>query len=124
MNIFIDEHSSIPNYKQIMIQIKKLIVKGELQPHDQLPSIRLLSKKLNVAIITVKRAYEELEKEGLTYTISGKGVYVQEIRAEQLRLDVIKNIKSKFRESLVLARYFRLTDEEILTLFKEELFNE
>lgn len=124
MKILIDENNSMPNYQQIILQIKRLIIIGDLKPNEQLPSIRNLAKDLNVAIITIKRAYEELEKDGITYTLGGKGVYIKEIDPNNLKLDLITNIKGQFKEVIALAKYLNLSNEEILASFKEELFNE
>ena len=124
MKILIDENDSMPNYQQIILQIKRLIIIGDLKPNEQLPSIRNLAKDLNVAIITIKRAYEELEKDGITYTLGGKGVYIKEIDPNNLKLDLITNIKGQFKEVIALAKYLNLSNEEILASFKEELFNE
>ena len=124
MKILIDENNSMPNYQQIILQIKRLIIIGDLKPNEQLSSIRNLAKDLNVAIITIKRAYEELEKDGITYTLGGKGVYIKEIDPNNLKLDLITNIKGQFKEVIALAKYLNLSNEEILASFKEELFNE
>lgn len=73
MNIFIKEESSLPIYEQIVSAVKNSILNHELAPGDMLPSIRSLAKSLGISVITTKRAYEELEKQGLIYSEQGKG---------------------------------------------------
>ncbi len=66
----------VPIYEQIIDQIKTMIRKGDLKQNDQLPSVRALSKELKISVLTVKKAYDELEREGFTVTVHGKGSYV------------------------------------------------
>lgn len=73
MRIIISNSSSEPIYQQIVSQLKELILRGQLTAGDALPSIRNLAKELHISVITTKRAYEELEKEGLIETVPGKG---------------------------------------------------
>lgn len=74
--ILIDEKSGVPIYVQIYIQVKDQIISGTLRGGEMLPSIRNLAKNLHISVITTKRAYDELEKEGLIYKMPGKGCYV------------------------------------------------
>ena len=73
MKIFIDNKSDSPIYDQIYSQIKSQIISGELNDDEALPSIRNLAKDLRISVITTKRAYDELEREGFIYTIAAKG---------------------------------------------------
>lgn len=84
MNIVFSSTSNIPIYEQIINQIKLSIINKELLPNEPLPSIRNLAKDLQISVITTKRAYEELEKEGLIYSIPGKGFYVSEQNTDML----------------------------------------
>lgn len=91
MDIIISNSSDKPIYEQIAIQIKQMIINGELKPGSPLPSMRLLAKELRISVITTKRAYEDLERDGFIYTVVGKGSFVAEknmefIREEQLRI--------------------------------------
>lgn len=91
MNIVISNSSDKPIYEQIAQQIKKLIISGELSPGDALPSMRFLAKELRISVITTKRAYSDLERDGFIETVTGKGSFVANqnlafIREEQLRL--------------------------------------
>lgn len=78
MNIIINTDSCVPIYEQITKHIKRMIICGQLKPGDQIPSIRLLAKQLRVGIITVQRAYEDLQKEGVLETSKGKGTYISD----------------------------------------------
>ncbi len=84
MNIVFSSTSNLPIYEQIINQIKLSIINKELLPNEPLPSIRNLAKDLQISVITTKRAYEELEKEGLIYSIAGKGFYVSEQNTNML----------------------------------------
>ena len=91
MNIVISNSSDKPIYEQIAQQIKKMIISGELSPGDALPSMRFLAKELRISVITSKRAYSDLERDGFIETVTGKGSFVANqnlafIREEQLRL--------------------------------------
>ncbi len=83
MYIFIDNKSGAPIYDQIYAQIKSHIISGVLQEDEALPSIRNLAKDLRISVITTKRAYDELEKEGFIYTVARQGLLCrpQECRA-------------------------------------------
>ncbi|PHV71230.1 GntR family transcriptional regulator [Sporanaerobium hydrogeniformans] len=102
MDIIIMSDSSMPLYEQITNQIKKLILSGELKQGELLPSIRMMAKELKVSIITVKRAYEELEIEGFVATALGKGTYVSMVNTERLRESQISQIEDQL-EGIVLA---------------------
>lgn len=85
MQFVVSGQSTLPIYEQIIGQVKTSIVAGDIKPGDMLPSIRALAKDLQISVITTKRAYEELEKEGLIYSVSGKGFYVCEQNTDLLR---------------------------------------
>jgi GntR family transcriptional regulator len=91
MNIIISNTNDKPIYEQITSQLKQLIISGELGSGTLLPSMRTLAKELRISVITTKRAYEDLERDGFIYTVIGKGSYVAEknlefVREEQLRI--------------------------------------
>ena len=85
MNLYIDNRSGSPIYDQIYTQIKNQIISGELEADQALPSIRNLAKDLRISVITTKRAYEELEREGFIYTLPAKGCFVAPKNVELLR---------------------------------------
>ncbi|MGE7675713.1 GntR family transcriptional regulator [Lysinibacillus sp. NPDC094403] len=99
MQIIISNSSKEPIYEQIYAQIKKLILSGELQEGQSLPSMRQLAKDLEISVITTKRAYEELEKNGFIYSIVGKGSFISEQNKEMMRERKIKVIE----ENLLVA---------------------
>ena len=84
MNLIISNSSGKPIYEQITAQIKNSILSGELQEGEALPSMRALAKDLRISVITTKRAYEDLERDGFVVTVAGKGCFVaQRKRVEQ-----------------------------------------
>ena len=84
MEILISNASGLPIYEQITTQIKQKILSGELAAGEALPSIRALAKDLRISVITTKRAYDELEREGLVCTVAGKGCFVADVSGEEL----------------------------------------
>ena len=84
MKIILDYTSDLPMYEQVVKGIKDLIIDGSLKENDLLPSVRKLSQELNVSTITIKRAYLELEKAGITYSVSGVGTFVRVKDNEEL----------------------------------------
>lgn len=96
MQISISGMSSLAIYEQIMNQIKDGIIKKKLQPGEMLPSIRTLAKDLQISVITTKRAYEELEKEGLIRSVPGKGFYVCEQNTDYLKEKQTAMLENRF----------------------------
>ena len=107
----------VPIYEQIVNQIKSQIVKGELQNHDVLPSVRLLSKELKISALTVKKAYDYLEEEGFTSTIHGKGTYVK-VQNVQLIYEQKKELESELERIFIKAKQSGITKGEIKELTK------
>lgn len=103
MEIHIKTEHSVPIYEQITDQIKIKIGQGDLQPHTQMPSIRLLAKNLKVSVITTKRAYEELEQAGYLYTIPGKGSYVADISKAIILNDAVKAVETHLAAIKLIA---------------------
>ncbi|MEG0388136.1 MAG: GntR family transcriptional regulator [Niameybacter sp.] len=125
MDIIISNQSIVPLYSQIMEQMKQLIITGILKPGEMTPSIRGLAKELKVSIITIKRAYEELEAEGFIETLPGKGTFVAAVNVDILREAKISQIEEKLSEVIESARSIGLTKEEIKErielMYEEEL---
>ena len=103
MNILIDNKSSAPIYEQICAQLKAQIISGALREDELLPSIRSLAKDLRISVITTKRAYDELEREGFLYTVAGKGCFVAPKNVELLREEHLKAIEGHLAEAARLA---------------------
>ena len=118
MNINISNTSTIPLYEQIQTQIKSQILNGSLQAGDGLPSIRNLAKELKVSIITTKRAYEELEKDGFIETVIGKGTFVSNQNPERLKEFTLYEIENKLEEIIKQAKSVGITLEEGIEIFK------
>lgn len=119
MDILISNSSSVKLYEQIESQIKSQILNGTLNAGDPLPSIRGLAKELKVSIITTKRAYEELEKEGFIETVVGKGTFVSGANAERLKEAALAEMENKLEDIIVTAKSMGLTLEECIEIFKE-----
>jgi GntR family transcriptional regulator len=118
MNIQIDNSSKDPIYLQIKNQIKAQIIGGDLKVGHQLPSIRFMAKELRVSMITVKRAFDELELDGFINSVQGKGSFVAPQNKELIKEEYLKQIETKFQESLQLARTVGINDEELLEMLK------
>jgi len=118
LNINISNTSTIPLYEQIQTQIKTQILNGILQPGEGLPSIRNLAKELKVSIITTKRAYEELEKDGFIETVVGKGTFVSNQNTERLKEITLYNLENKLEEIIKQAKAVGITLEEGIEIFK------
>lgn len=118
LNIIISNSSQVPLYEQIESQIKNQIVNMILKPGEPLPSIRNLAKELKVSIITTKRAYEELEKEGFIKTVVGKGTFVAEANNERLREVAMYEIENKLEDAIISAKAIGLTLEDTLDIIR------
>lgn len=124
MNIIISNSGDVPIYEQIVRQIKGQIIRGELREGDALPSMRLLAKELRISVITTKRAYEELERDGFLNTVPGKGCFVAPQDPGLAREDALRRAEEHLARAVDVARSAGLTLEELtesLTiLFGEE----
>ena len=118
MKIIINTSSMVPIYEQIIDQIKTMIRKQELKQNDQLPSVRALSKELKISALTVKKAYDELEREGFTVTIHGKGSYVTAANTELMMEEQKKEVEQDLEQAILKGRRFGISDEDIKTLFE------
>ena len=116
MYILIDNHSGTPIYDQITEQIRAQIINGTLQENQALPSIRGLAKDLHISFITTKRAYEELEKEGLIYTVPGKGCYVSAKNTELIKEANLRKIEEYMDEITKLAVSCNLSRNELIEM--------
>lgn len=116
MNLYITNASGQPIYEQIVSQIKNLILSGELKDGDALPSMRLLAKELRISVITTKRAYEELEKEGFLYTVVGKGSFVAAQNMDFLKEQKLKEMEEHLREAIDRAKVFAVTKKELIEM--------
>ncbi len=113
MDILISNSSGKPIYEQITTQIKNLIFSGKLQPGDALPSMRLLAKELRISVITTKRAYEELERDGFIETVTGKGSFVASQNSELIREEHLRRAEALLSEAADTAKAAGITLEEL-----------
>jgi GntR family transcriptional regulator len=118
MRILISNSSPDPIYEQIVRQIKSQILSGDLEEGEPLPSIRKLAHELQISVITTKRAYEELEKEGLIDTVGGKGTFVASQNQELMREKRMKIVEAKLSEVLDDARMLGVGYEELGEMFR------
>ena len=117
MNIIISNISDKPIYEQIYLQIKGAILRGDLKEGEALPSIRALAKDLRISVITTKRAFDDLERDGFIYSVQGKGSFVAAKNKETVREEFLKQAESKIEEAIVLGRTAGLSDEELKEIF-------
>ncbi|MDC7289173.1 GntR family transcriptional regulator [Blautia schinkii] len=120
MKIVVSNNYEGPIYEQIKRQIIQAILSDELAPGDTLPSLRSLAKELKVGVLTVNRAYTELENEGYLQTVQGRGCFVAEKSSETIKTHLLDEAKSLMDQALQKARKAGTTEEEICTLFQEQ----
>ena len=123
MELIIRNVTNQPIYDQIYSQIKAQIIAGQLRPGDALPSIRALAKDLKISVITTKRAYDELEAQGLIDTVAGKGCFVAEKNLDLIREQQLRELESHLSAAAGLARSCGLSRrelEEMLVVLLEE----
>ena len=114
MHIVISNQSGKPIYEQITEQIKGLIISGQLGEGDPLPSMRMLAKELRISVITTKRAYEELEREGFLYSIPGKGSFVAGKNTEFLKEEQLRQVEEHLQEAVRAAQLCGMEKQELL----------
>lgn len=114
MDIIIRNNGAVPIYDQIASQIKAQILNGTLKEGDALPSMRLLAKELRISVITTKRAYEELEREGFLVTVPGKGCFVSARNPELLREAVLRQVEEHLTHAVEAARPGGITLPELI----------
>ena len=113
MDIILSNSSVKPIYEQITDQVKEQIMAGTLSAGDALPSMRLLAKELRISVITTKRAYEELEREGFLTTVPGKGCFVAARDLELVREETLRRVEEHLSQAVDLAKGGGVTLEEL-----------
>lgn len=116
MKIIIQPQGTMAIYEQIVNQLKNAIIKGELKAGEALPSIRALASELQVSVITTKRSYEELEKEGLIRSVSGKGFYVCEYNTSYLKEKQYMMLEKHLSELLLECKKAGMSREDIMEM--------
>lgn len=118
MKIVISTTVNMPIYEQIVNQIRDAIISGELKEKEGMPSIRVLAKDLAVSVITTKRAYEELEKEGVIESVPGRGFYVCEQKNDHLREKQMMNIESRMSDLLAECENAGMTIDDVIDMVR------
>ncbi len=118
MNIVIRNTGDMPIYEQIVVQIKQAIVAGELTEGEALPSMRLLAKELRISLITTKRAYEELEREGFIVTMTGRGSFVAAKNLDILREEQRRRLEAHLADAVDAARAAGVDADELCALIR------
>ncbi len=113
MDIIISNTSDKPIYEQITVQIKTMVMSGRLKEGDPLPSMRTLAKELRISVITTKRAYEDLERDGFITTVVGKGSFVKAADTRLVREEKLKQVEELLAEAVDLARQSGIQKEEV-----------
>ena len=108
-----------PMYKQVADQIKDAIASGQLKPEDKLPSIREMSSELKISIITIKRAYSDLENENYIYTRPGMGSFVADINREKLRAEKLEEFTQEIKKLLKTGEKFGITADNVIRIVKD-----
>lgn len=116
MKLIINNSSQQPIYDQIAEQIKSLIVRGQAKEGEMLPSVRTLSKELKISALTVKKAYDALDKEGFVKTVHGKGSFIAGTSPELLMEEHRKEVESDLEMAILKGRRYGMKDEELRDL--------
>ncbi|MEG0448223.1 MAG: GntR family transcriptional regulator [Lysinibacillus sp.] len=123
MHIHLSNASEKPIYEQITDQLKEAILSNKLQAGDALPSIRALAKDLKISVMTTKRAYADLERDGFIETVAGKGSFITERNQDFLREELLRQVEDHLQKAVKTAKTAGLSDEELhglLSLILEE----
>ena len=118
MNIIISNSSSEPIYEKIKKAIKQAIYTNELKEEEMLPSVRSLANDLKISFLTVKRAYDELEKAGFIKTVQGKGSYVSPKNLDLIKEEKLKEVQDYIEKIYEVSKLSNISKEEISELFK------
>ncbi|MDD2248165.1 MAG: GntR family transcriptional regulator [Methanocorpusculum sp.] len=113
MKILISNASEKPIYEQITTQLKAMIISGELLPESPLPSMRLLAKELRISVITTKRAYTDLERDGFIETVPGKGSFVAKKNTELIREQQLLLAQEHLQKAVDAAKHFGIPRSEL-----------
>lgn len=117
MKIIIQHSSMTPIYEQVVEQIKGAIIQGSLKENDPLPSVRSLAKELKISALTVKKAYDTLDQEGMIVTVHGKGSFVRAVNPALKKEEQLKAIQQELETIVNKARITGIDDEDIKELF-------
>ena len=113
MKLIISNVSGVPIYEQIKQQVKAAILSGELKEEEALPSLRTLAKDLKISVLTVTRAYTELEQEGFVKNVQGRGCFVLGSGSELMKEQLICKVENGLTEAIKAAKIANLSNEEL-----------
>lgn len=116
--MIINIQSKEPIYEQIVLQIKSKIKNGELTAGDSLPAIRTLAKDLKVSVITVKKAYEILQTDGLIMSVVGRGTVIADVKREMITKNIEQDVEIKIKELMSYSQKQGMNKRELINLFK------
>lgn len=119
MEMIINVQSKEPIYEQIVLQIKSKIKNGELTAGDSLPAIRTLAKDLKVSVITVKKAYEILQTDGLIMSVVGRGTVIADVKREMITKNIEQDVEMKIKELMSYSQKQGMNKRELINLFKK-----
>ncbi|QJS95493.1 hypothetical protein B8A44_02045 [Dolosigranulum pigrum] len=119
MEMIINVQSKEPIYEQIVLQIKSKIKNGELTAGDSLPAIRTLAKDLKVSVITVKKAYEILQTDGLIMSVVGRGTVIADVKREMITKNIEQDVEIKIKELMSYSQKQGMNKRELINLFKK-----
>lgn len=117
MNVIVSNAIDKPIYEQIYTQIKGAILRGECREGEALPSIRALAKELRISVITTKRAFDDLERDGFIYSVQGKGSFVAAKNREMVREQYLRQIEEMFAEAAELAGQAGISKKQLSEMF-------
>lgn len=118
MKMIISNSSSVPIYDQIKSSIIEQIMNGELSEGEAIPSIRSLASDIRISVMTIKKAYDELERDGYIVTVQGKGSFVAPRNVELAREQAKKDIEASLEKVIKTSKMFNISEDEIIDLFK------
>lgn len=116
MRIHLSNASDKPIYEQITVQLKEAILANKLHAGDALPSIRALAKDLKISVMTTKRAYADLERDGFIEMVAGKGSFVTERNQDFLREELLRQVEEHLQKAVRIAKTAGLVKEELVDL--------
>jgi GntR family transcriptional regulator len=118
MEIIISNASNKPIYEQITTQIKSMIMNGELQSGEMLPSMRALAKSLHISVITTQRAYEDLQRDGFIETVLGRGTFVSSRNTEFVKEEKLRMIEEHLQEAVDIAHEAGVDVEKMVEIIR------
>ena len=118
LDIIISNASGKPIYEQITTQVKNLIIANQLHEGEPLPSLRLLAKELRISVITTKRAYDDLERDGFIETVAGKGCFVARRDTSLIREEQMKKVEQMLQEAIDIAQASAISCEELVQVLQ------